>query len=42
MIGGLVSLRLPERRGDPTYRAYAAWTAAAIGVLAVYAADKAA
>ena len=41
VIAGLVSLRLPERRGDPTYRAYAAWTAAAIGVLAVYAADKA-
>ena len=33
VIGGLVSLRLPERRGDPTYRAFAAWTAAAIGVL---------
>jgi hypothetical protein len=41
VIGGLVSLRLPERRGDPTYRAYVAWTASAIGVLAVYTADKA-
>ena len=26
VIGGLVSLRLPDRRGDPTYRAFAAWT----------------
>ena len=41
VIGGLASLRLPERRGDPTYRAYAAWTAAAVGVLGIYAADKA-
>ncbi len=42
VIGGLVSLRLPERRGDPTYRAYAAWTATIIAALAVYTADKAA
>jgi hypothetical protein len=41
VIGGLVSLRLPERRGDPVYRAYAAWTAASIGVISVYAAVKA-
>ena len=33
VIGGLVSLRLPERRGDPAYRAYAAWAAATIGVV---------
>ena len=31
VIGGLTSLRLPERRGDPVYRAYVAWTSAAIG-----------
>ncbi len=42
VIGGLVSLRLPERRGDPTYRAYAAWAASAIGVLALYTGVKAA
>ncbi len=42
VIGGLTSLRLPERRGDPTYRAYVAWTSAAIGTLAIYTAVKAA
>jgi hypothetical protein len=42
VIGGLVSLRLPERRGDRTYRAYVAWTATIIAALAVYTADKAA
>ena len=42
VIGGLASLRLPERRGDPTYRAYVAWTATIIAALAVYTADKAA
>jgi hypothetical protein len=42
VIGGLVSLRLPDRRGDRTYRAYVAWTAAAIATLSIYAADKAA
>jgi hypothetical protein len=42
VIGGLTSLRLPERRGDPTYRAYVAWTSAAIGSLAIYTAVKAA
>jgi hypothetical protein len=41
VIGGLTSLRLPERRGDPTYRAYVAWTATAIGVLGLYMAVKA-
>jgi hypothetical protein len=42
VIGGLSSLRLPDRRGEPTYRAYAAWTTAAIGTLALYTAVKAA
>jgi hypothetical protein len=42
VIGGLTSLRLPERRGDPTYRAYVAWTATVIAAIAVYTADKAA
>ncbi len=42
VIGGLTSLRLPERRGDPTYRAYVAWTASAIALVSVYTADKAA
>jgi hypothetical protein len=42
VIGGLSSLRLPDRRGEPVYRAYAAWTAAAIGSLALYTAVKAA
>ena len=41
VIGGLTSLRLPERRGDPAYRAYAAWTAAAIGTLGLYTGVKA-
>jgi len=42
VIGGLSSLRLPDRRADPVYRAYVAWTSAAIGTLAVYTAVKAA
>ena len=42
VIGGLASLRLPERKGDATYRAYVAWTATIIAALAVYTADKAA
>jgi hypothetical protein len=42
VIGGLTSLRLPDRRGDPAYRAYVAWTSAAIGTLALYTAVKAA
>jgi hypothetical protein len=42
VIGGLASLRLPERRGDRTYRAYVAWAATIIAALAVYTADKAA
>jgi hypothetical protein len=42
VIGGLSSLRLPDRRGEPVYRAYVAWTAGAIGSLALYTAVKAA
>ena len=42
VIGGLSSLRLPDRRGEPVYRAYVAWTTAAIGTLALYTAVKAA
>ena len=42
VIGGLAALRLPERRGDPTYRAFAAWSGASILALSVYTADKAA
>jgi hypothetical protein len=42
VVGGLMSLRLPERRGDPTYRAFAAWLGATILCVSVYTADKAA
>jgi hypothetical protein len=42
VIGGLASLRLPERRGDPTYRAYVAWTASAIALVSLYTSVKAA
>jgi len=42
VIGGLTSLHLPDRRGDRTYRAYVAWTSAAIGVIGLYTAVKAA
>lgn len=42
VIGGLASLRLPDRVGDRTYRAYTAWTATIIAALALYTADKAA
>jgi hypothetical protein len=41
VIAGLTSLRLPERRGDPTYRAYVAWTASAIGAFGLYTGVKA-
>ncbi|HEY4348243.1 MAG TPA: hypothetical protein VGM80_11695 [Gaiellaceae bacterium] len=41
VIGGLVALRLPERRGDPTYRAFAAWSGANIIALSIYTAVKA-
>ena len=43
MIGGLAALRLPERRGDPTYRAFAAWIGGhASSRSSIYTADKAA
>ena len=42
VIGGIVSLRLPDRRGDPAYRAFVAWTASTIVILGIYVADKAA
>jgi hypothetical protein len=42
VVGGLVSLRLPERRGDPVYRAFTAWFAATLLCVSVYTADKAA
>lgn len=42
VIAGLASLWLPERRGDPAYRAFVAWTAAVVALLGLYAADKAA
>ncbi len=39
-IAGIVSLRLPERAGDPVYRAFAAYLAAATVVFVVYTAGK--
>jgi len=42
VVAGLASLRLPDRRGDPAYRAFAAWLGATIVCLALYTADKAA
>src|SRR5262249_9234832 len=42
VICGFVALRLPERRGQPVYRAFAASLAAAIVCFALYTAGKAA
>jgi hypothetical protein len=42
VVCGLTALRLPDRRGDPAYRAFAAWLAAAIFCISLYTADKAA
>ena len=42
MIGGFVSLRLPDRRGEPAYRAFAAYSAASIVCFSLYTAVKAA
>ena len=42
VIGGFASLRLPERRGDPAYRAFAAYAAATILCVSLYTAVKAA
>src|SRR5262249_37812251 len=42
VICGFVALRLPERRGQPAYRAFAAYLAAAIACFSLYTAGKAA
>jgi hypothetical protein len=42
VVGGLVSLRLPDRRGDPRYRAFVAYFAASIICVGLYTAVKAA
>jgi hypothetical protein len=42
VVAGLVSLRLPGRRGQPAYRAFAAYLAASIIVFSLYTASKAA
>jgi hypothetical protein len=42
VIGGLSSLALRERRGDPAYRAFAAYLAATVVTLSLYTAVKAA
>ena len=42
VIGGLVSLRLVERRGQPAYRAFAAVLASSIIFISLYTATKAA
>jgi hypothetical protein len=40
VIGGIASLWLPERAGDPAYRAFAAYLGAALVTLLVYTAAK--
>jgi len=42
VIGGFASLRLRERRGDPVYRAFAAYAGATILCVSLYTAVKAA
>jgi hypothetical protein len=42
VVGGLAAMRLVERRGDPAYRAFAAYLATSIVCISVYAAVKAA
>ena len=42
LIAGLTSLRLPDRRGDPAYRAFAAWLATSIIFCVALHRDKAA
>jgi hypothetical protein len=42
VIGGIVSLHLPDRKGEPAYRAFAAWTGTAIAFLGLYVAEKSA
>jgi hypothetical protein len=42
VIGGLASLHVPERRGQPAYRAFAAYLASAIVCIGLYTGVKAA
>jgi hypothetical protein len=42
VIAGFVALRLPERRGQPVYRAFAAYLAASMLFFSLYTAGKAA
>jgi hypothetical protein len=42
VIGGLTSLRLPERKGDPAYRAFCAFLATSTIFVGLYTATKAA
>ncbi len=42
VIGGLASLRIPERRGEPVYRAFAAYAGATIVCVGLYTAVKSA
>ena len=42
VVCGFVALRLPDRRGEPAYRAFAAFLAASIVVFSLYTAGKAA
>ena len=42
VVAGFVALRLPERRGEPVYRAFAAYLAASMLVFTFYTAGKAA
>ena len=42
VVGGLASLRLPDRKGDPVYRAFAAWLGATVFAASIYAAMKSA
>jgi dolichyl-phosphate-mannose-protein mannosyltransferase len=42
VVAGFVAMRLPDRRGDPAYRAFAAYLASSILVFSLYTASKAA
>jgi Dolichyl-phosphate-mannose-protein mannosyltransferase len=42
VVCGFVALRLPDRRGEPAYRAFAAYLGSAIVLFALYTAGKAA
>ena len=42
VVGGIAALRIPGRRGDPAYRAFAAWLGSTLVSLSVYTALKAA